>query len=350
MKRKLLSRVSAVAMASAMMVSMFGMTTFAEGGVLGGDESEAITNVDITKIVTTDGKSYAPDETFTFKVETGEKTTYYDEVVYAGVPGGLLPGAGADFDSDAELNNSYTKIGTLTTDASVFEGPGIYHYVVSENAGNFAGITYDNAVYDVYLYVYGNGDEMYVGNIATVKQGQEGGKADLTFTNDYGKNNGKLHDLTVTKDVTGNQGDTEKEFEFTITITGDEDNERFYMDVEGRVYTLVSGEEQSFGLADGESAVIYGLSEGDKYVVTETDYTETDGYTTSVKVNNNDAAEALTTDEVTMGAADNNVVFTNNKEVSTPTGIIMNIAPYIILVAFAGIAALVFLRRRNREF
>lgn len=88
-------------------------------------------------------------------------------------------------------------------------------------------------------------------------------------------------------------------------------------------------------LKDGQSATIHGLSVTDTYSVEEADYTS-DGYTTTV-----DGAKSGTISE------DKTVTFTNEKNASTPTGIMMNVAPYVLMVAVAAVLAVVFLRRKN---
>lgn len=50
-----------------------------------------------------------------------------------------------------------------------------------------------------------------------------------------------------------------------------------------------------------------------------------------------------------MGKMNNAVVCTNLKNAVTPTGIAMTVAPYILMVAVAGIFAILFLRRRHEE-
>lgn len=42
------------------------------------------------------------------------------------------------------------------------------------------------------------------------------------------------------------------------------------------------------------------------------------------------------------------VAYTNTKQVTTPGGVIMTIAPYALMVVLAGAFAVVFLTRRNR--
>lgn len=45
----------------------------------------------------------------------------------------------------------YSKNATLEINAEVFEHAGVYHYVVTEDAGSYEGIDYDTASRDVYL-------------------------------------------------------------------------------------------------------------------------------------------------------------------------------------------------------
>lgn len=89
-----------------------------------------------------------------------------------------------------------------------------------------------------------------------------------------------------------------------------------------------------------ETVTIYGLSANDEYQVTEDD-ANTDGYTTTYESCNEDEAGAMGTDDVTA-------TVTNTRETTPPTGVIMTIAPYALMVVLAGAFAVVFLTRRNR--
>lgn len=50
----------------------------------------------------------------------------------------------------------------------------------------------------------------------------------------------------------------------------------------------------------------------------------------------------------TVDSATESVKVINDKDVSTPGGVIMTIAPYALMVVLAGAFAVVFLTRRNR--
>ena len=336
-------------MASAMMVSMFGMSVSA-AGVTTGDDIESVT---YKKTVTTDGNTYAPNTTFTFTVSNGEAGilsfdgTNSDVVYKEGVTGGLTAGAGVTFTPNGSTPQvSYEQTGSFGVDADVFEEGGVYHYVVKEESTTYEGVIIGGETYDVYLYVYSDKDELYVGNVVAMKEGTTT-KADLNFTNNYGEgDNDSTHDVTIKKNITGNMANMKDTFNFNVSVKGAEDEwykvvvKESAEDIAGEEYHIVSGETATYEIGHNGTIQIFGLSASDEYTVTEVEANQ-DGYTTTVTEGK--ASGQLTNDGT-------QVTFENKKDATAPTGIIMNIAPYIILVAFAGIAALVFLRRRNREF
>ena len=50
-----------------------------------------------------------------------------------------------------------------------------------------------------------------------------------------------------------------------------------------------------------------------------------------------------------MGKSNNSVVCTNTKNAVSPTGVALTVAPYLVMVAAAGILAILFFRRRHGE-
>ena len=65
MNKKTAGRISAMAMASMMMMSVCVVNAAAE-------ENEPITQLNLKKTVTTDGNTYQPNTSFSFHVENGE--------------------------------------------------------------------------------------------------------------------------------------------------------------------------------------------------------------------------------------------------------------------------------------
>lgn len=339
MKRRMNKRMATAALAGAMVLSMNGMAW------------AAVTEFDLTKEVTTDGNTHAPNTTFSFTITEGEAGTLGTAKVYAGVAGGLTLDDTNDFSfaPGDDVADSYTKTGKIKVDASVFTKPGVYHYLVTETQGTYDGITYDTTPRHVYVFVI-NGDEGYeVEAVKVVIDGEEDKADSLKVINKYGDNtpDDDIHDFIVKKSVTGNQGDKNMDFSFTITIDGD-DTDKKDKELYKAVKTLKNGEEEiihikdeeatTFALKDTETLHIYGLSEKDTYVVTEDDYSG-DGYTTTTPEN---AKGSLTADGV-------EVVFINDKNVGPATGVAMTFAPYVLLVAAAGGLGAVVLGKKKRE-
>ena len=175
----------------------------------------------------------------------------------------------------------------MEINAGVFEHAGVYHYVVTEDAGSYEGIDYDTAGRDVYLFVYNGADgALYVGNVITENNGEKG---DLEFINVYGAENDTTHDVTIKKTITGNQGVKNKSFEFKVAVNGGQ-GELYKVVVKKNAnaqalteYITSNEAETSYQISDTGSITIYGLTESDKYTVTETDANK-DGYTTTRKM------------------------------------------------------------------
>ena len=334
-------KVAASVMTGAMMVSMAGMSVCAAPIV--GDGNHAIEAVPVQKTVATDGHTYAPDTSFSFRVANGGEGTFEGNVVSAGVTGGLAADENAVFTpSGTTPLASYTVHGSLAVDGSVFTSPGVYHYLVTEVSGDYEGMDYDNSTYDVYLYVYNSNNGLYVGNAVSVKNGD---KADLAFTNDYGarEDNDSTHDITVIKEVTGTMGNkASQEFQFAVSVDGGE-GEWYQVlvketaDAAAVEYHVVSGAQAtSYSIKHGGSIQVLGLSESDQYSIIEDDYSSL-GYTTTNKSN----IGTLTADGTT-------ITVTNHKDAASPTGLVTTVVPYALMLGMAGSLGALFLRKKQR--
>lgn len=151
--------------------------------------------------------------------------------------------------------------------------------------------------------------------------------------------------LTITKTVTGNLGNKNQEFSFTIGLT-DADGGALTgtYSCTGKLasITLDDNGEASFTLTHGESLTVTELPEGTRYTVTET---SADGYKTTVAVGTADPEEALSvTDSLT---ADVTVGFTNERNVALPTG--ADVVPYTAFLTLAILPVLMILLRGRRR-
>ena len=171
------------------------------------------------------------------------------------------------------------------------------------------------------------------------------------------------NDLTVTKTVTGDMGNKSEPFTFSIEIVGTKGKTYNYTidrttgnDITGTITSDIPNE--SITLAHGESIKITGLSATDTYTIIETDAADkgamnADGYTTSYKVNGGQQQDSKTATGSLETSGDSTVsttvAFTNNRNAVSPTGLIMDIAPYALLVVVAAAGCFVFLRKRRED-
>lgn len=381
--RKSIGRIAASFVATAMLATMAIVPASAAGVTSNGT---GVTSIPFNKTVTTDGNSYAPATTFEFNVTNGMagNYSYVDDEGETVTVDNVLAGIGgvtiADIQSDPNdfedsPASAYVLNGAVSINAETFKSvaPGVYHYVISEQAGNYEGMSYDDAVYDLYLYVVNGStgvNDHYVAHAVAVARvpavdPEEGlvpgtAKTDIAFTNDYDKDNAQLHDITVVKRVEGTMGDKVNDtFDFSVSVTG-EQGEIFYITYK----TNATASEQTASVVSGNSVTIpgikhdgtitiYGLDTTDTYIVTETE-TGT-GYTTYVDSNyqSNDTHETegsvAGTSLTGNGTADQTVAFYNVKNAISPTGIMMDIAPYAVLVVIAAAGCFIFLRKRHAK-
>lgn len=312
--KKSIRRLGAVVMALAMAMSVMAINAFAV---------DASANLQLKKNLETVGTNAS------IQAETFEFTATYDSQKDTTHN---APQAGAVTISSAiyGVGESGEKNINVAIDKTKFADPGTYYFIIKETAGNTDGMTYSTQEKKLAVQIYADdtAPTYYV-----VANGNEA-KNDGVFENTY-----TTHKLTVAKTVTGNQGDKTKKFNITVTVNGAEgETYATNQTKDGATVTLTSGTPYTFQLADNESVEIYNLSAGDTYTVDEADYTN-EGYT----------ASGEKTTATAIGTADASVTVINNKDASTPTGVIMNIAPYVLMVALAGGIAFFFLRRKHAE-
>ena len=362
---KLVRRVMTIAAAMLMVFTVFAAAV----------PAQAVENDPVAGGTTTFNKylvipkdANVPNVTFKFNISAGTQVegTASTLPVYAGITGEGAPTIGdAVFTagqattpgkpSGADENYKYAKV-VVTADFSgvSFPAPGVYRYNVSVQNPNVSGITSDATTLFLDVLVQ---DKVGDGNLSVEAYSLHADGANektAGFTSEYATNN-----LTLEKQVTGNQGDRSKYFKFTVNITNA---------VNGTIYTvdLSKAEEHpdaqktnatsltaaggtvtaTYYLKHGQSIVIQGLTSDTDYKITEDDYT-TDGYTTT---NTDNESDGLTTGTKDMPASAHTVTFTNNRQGSVPTGVLLEIAPYIALavVVIAGFVVL-FATRRRRE-
>ena len=349
MLKKTIRRLGALAMVLAMAVSVFAVNASA---VDGEQKPTTVSSITINKTVTSTNETYANGETFNFTITPAEPAEGSN--MYKGIEGGVDATANITISKGENDTASTTHTGSATVSlhagAFVVDGkpaPGIYRYEIKETAGSNGDMMYDNST--KYLDVYVNSEGQI---FAAVIEGKGTDKSAADFNNTI-----TTKQLTIKKQVTGALGNKTKDFSFKVKIDANADGEIYKIvkkvgDSETVLTDVTAGQDYSFTLKDGESVVIYGLSKSDKFTVVETDAGQ-DGYLTSYALDNTAVNEVK---EVSMAngtgadavAADKAVTVTNDKDTTTPGGVIMTIAPYALMVVLAGAFAVGFLTRRNR--
>lgn len=177
-------------------------------------------------------------------------------------------------------------------------------------------------------------------------------------------------DVTITKQVTGLLGDTNKEFEFLATVTNDGKNITSQIDAVDENDSKVNlsafklKHNQKITLKNvpvGATVTVTENAPGAHYKVTATGYTgEQDGGNsvsfTYITVKSADAVETASetgteTAMAVMTAVEaDDIVVTNHAILKPDTGVLLDTLPYIVILAVvAGGVALLMLRKHRKE-
>lgn len=166
---------------------------------------------------------------------------------------------------------------------------------------------------------------------------KEVGNKNGEFENDY-----DVVDLEVKKTVSGNQGEHDKKFKFTIEITGALEGA---YDIEGSDKKLEVGANGEGSveveLTHNQSIKIKDLPKGASYTITEQEAAD---YKTKI-------GGELDADKKTEGKldVDTTVAYENIKDGDVPTGILLTIAPFVALMLIGAAGVLfVVLKKRSK--
>lgn len=352
---KFLRRAAAGVLTGVMMVSALGMKAAAA------NTAEEVT-VQFTKeldMTNAEGAN-VPDVIFGFEIAAGTAQEATDENPE------ILAGVGTPTIADVVFGEDESTTKTAVVDFSnvTFVKPGIYRYTVTEKA-EVTGMVKDDITNDEnptrYLDVYvENGTDgleitsyVLLAQEATPSYGDGNSVSYGELQKDAGYVNAyTTYDLELTKTITGAMADMNAEFTFTIAFTGPAGTsftygeEQIVLDENGQgSCQVVLGHE--------DSALIQGLPSCVTYEITEQTASK-DGYQVSATVNDNSVT--ITKDETTtyakfpvleMGQTDNDVDITNNKDSITTTGVLMNVAPYVFMVAIAAVITVLFFRKKR---
>lgn len=369
---KLNRKFASVLLAGAMVAGIMAMPAGAEGEAPSG-------NAQITKVLNfvdsdddaTDDCS-VPSVTFNYTVSCIDNTKTEGEVYKAATTTTpeILNGVGTgsatiNFNSDTQKDSdgtSATQTASVTWINANYTKPGIYRYKVVESVNGTIPADLENNsdtefVLDVYVVNATDEDDnptFSVANYVLLKNESDPSTSGVYSVANKAENfdaTYKTYSLSLQKHVDGTMGDKTRYFEFTITFSDVPNGMTF---TQGNA-TIAKGENDTYSvtvsLKDGDSMTsITGIPSTVKYTITENLDTK-EGYSTSYRITSgttlNDAVSGTATGVQTMDKNDVTVAFTNTKNAATPTGLLMDVAPYAAMIVLAAAAAFVFLRRRS---
>ena len=350
-----------------------------------------------------EGKEYNVENAAPNNVVTADSVTFVPGEGERNGLGTEDPGRGAHFEKTFNINIDETKL----------PKPGIYFYEMTENepedGEKYEGVRYSKAKFTIMVIrsldeqgglkttyaVERQSAKIGNHNVAASKPGQ--------IENNYGKHyphpnpnpdpepnpnfpdpdpnpnkpdpkNNTTHDVIIKKKLDGTMPEYGKEFTFRVTIESQNKKEWFknakvVAKIDPQTHKATSyteeiqapikpGETHSFTFTAENGIHIWGLTENDKITVTEVGG---DGYEMSAKevytIEGKDkdksyfkelgATGFVTTAKVIEDNAEADIV--NKKDAPTPTGIVMNVAPYAMMLAVAGGLGVVFMNRKKEE-
>ena len=396
--RKNLNKLATLALSGLMVMSM-AVPAFAQ-------------DVPFQKRVHTDGKTLAPNTTFEFKVTPAAQAgTYKFEKEGKNVTEATKPGPangvtieGATFapeakkfgdvtgeDSHNERYGIFKSNATIHVDETKFGDLGYYEYNMEEVDNEYEGIYYTKSKFKIYVlkYVDTDGATKFITKVVRVQKAN--GEADNTKVEGVDNNYGRelpppeipdippytppetpgtppespydtTHEVTVRKRILGKVANHSDKFELYVTVVpgdrkGQKGAELYNVEPEGDVNLnnikafTASTESAKIVVGDNGGFTITGLTKGDKvfvregantYVMTAGAVAGKESYITGLDV------QGLT---ASFNAVKDNaeVDIKNTKDVTTPTGIVMNVAPYAMMLAVAGGLGVVFMNRKKEE-
>lgn len=401
-----------------------GTPVLAAAGTNYGATIEGTKTTTFDKFLVMDKQANVPNATFTYAVTAGNAKAYdvagkkfqvlagvdSDKITMAGVGAAdaaansivFKQGDGSDTHDttkdeyvkniDAAKQKYALKTATLDFSKVQFTEPGVYRYIITESGTN-QGITNDADITRV-LDVYVNDASADVDGAFTKKltiagyvlHSNENDEPDVAAGENFGStgtytdkksqgftNSYDTSDLTLRKQVTGNQASRDKYFEFTLNIDKAQPNTKYDVVIDDAdatskanaatieanagqtnvtsITTDGAGKAtQKFYLQHGQQITVQGLAKDTTYAVTENteDYKSTANTKDAPVVDTKTDTEAAPVDG-TIASTDLTTGFLNTRDGVIPTGVIMAVAPFAVVTLLGGAGVVTMMMKKNKK-
>ena len=401
----------AVLLTLALVISVAAMSAFAYDPIYGGTTQAGL----FKKYLTVDAEAQIPNASFSFSIDAGDPVPGSGDnaleikagpvvetngeitaptVAPATFTSGMDTTTGLPTDAD-HTNPSTTDKKFATSDIIFnftgvqFDAPGVYRYVVTEQATDFEGVTIDSGTRYLDVFVQPSDADPSVLEVKTyslrntatnfqrVEDPAGSGEYKYKYVTDPDVKTDAFYneldtvDLQFSKKIEGNQADMTKRFTYTLTLSdvnpgtytlsfsgsnaadiiGDNDT---VVPGANSVYTIVvpaTGDNArsytgNFYLTNGDVVTVKELNKGYNYTVEE----NAEDYDPSVGIDNegtdNDFNAPYTDQNVTAELTKTG--YTNTREGIIPTGVIITVAPFMIGLLLFGAVMLFMISRRRR--
>ena len=405
MKKTFLKKLVTASIAAVTALSVFrGVPTFADDNDVATAKANGETSakVAINKVLNIAEGITTPEATFTFtftpKTGTSSNGAPYETISDSN---GKIAAKNVVYSKSDLLPPNQTSIKKDT--GNIFESvtythAGEYVYTVAEtqnvgwaqilkNSVPIDSMTYDNRSYEMHVIVKNKQSSgVYISSVyfklvstsstAKVKPSEKGElyKYDL-FVNTYRKNAGKITNpneptpnkpkpenfnpgaksLVIKKLVEGDSADKTKDFTFKLTFTkaSTDDQGTFVGQVGSTSYTFENGKEKTITLHHDQSLVFDNLPAGTRYKLVESG---SQGYKATASYNENGvirnqtgtASADFTQTSILVGEKTNDNTITNSLPNVTPTGLLIDNLPFILMIGL-GLAGFVVLSKKRRQ-
>ena len=333
----------------------------------------------IVKNLVVDSDANIPDVTFNYTLRRGTPvaaTATTIEILASNTGGGTIEPAvfsnadtancinGLPTDEDPSSPTSGKKYAqkeiTIVLADNSFTKPGVYRYEISEvSTPALPGVVYDESP-NRYLDVFVIADEDNVLSVdsyvlrdeATAINSNGSYSTDPEVKSSGYTNSITQYDFEFSKTIAGNQGDKNKRFNFTVSISGANPGtypiEATDVTDNPTSITVTSNgtASASFKLTDGSSLKILDLNEGAVCQVKE----NAEDYTATYTLDAGDSVSGSDSGAITL-YANHLVAFTNTRNGIIPTGVIVAVAPFAIgICVFGAVLIFIAVKRKRRPY